>query len=113
MESIHGRHVYTDESVSCFQDELSDANQGGSKPATLLPAALSGAASASVEMSETEESEGLNRNLNSSSRKPDSSKNIKVQEAVTTKVLPKGKSFFFNYKLICLSHRFPYNIKIL
>lgn len=84
----------------CFQDELSDANHGGSKPATLMSTAPTGAASASVEVSQTEESEGLNRNLNSSSRKPDSSKNIKVQEAVATEVPPNGESCCFKLQTL-------------
>lgn len=59
--------------------------------------APSGAALASVEHFQAEEAEGLDRNLNSSSsRKPDSSKNIKVQEAVATEVPCKGESCCFN-----------------
>ncbi|KAB5555386.1 hypothetical protein PHYPO_G00033440 [Pangasianodon hypophthalmus] len=76
-------------SNTSLKDELSDANQRGSKSATPMSTAPSDAASASVEVSQTEKSEGLNRNLNSSSRKPDSSKNIKVQEAGATEVPPK------------------------
>ncbi|XP_017338929.1 C-Jun-amino-terminal kinase-interacting protein 4 isoform X3 [Ictalurus punctatus] len=76
-------------SNTSLKDELSDANRGGSKSALPMSTAPSDAASASVAVSQAEESEGLNRNLNSSSRKPDSSKNIKVQEAVATEVLPK------------------------
>ncbi|KAF4085301.1 hypothetical protein AMELA_G00115500 [Ameiurus melas] len=74
-------------SNTSLKDELSDANQGGSKSA--LPMSTAPSDAASVAVSQAEESEGLNRNLNSSSRKPDSSKNIKVQEAVATEVLPK------------------------
>ncbi|MCJ8738358.1 hypothetical protein PDJAM_G00034870 [Pangasius djambal] len=76
-------------SNTSLKDELSDANQRGSKSATPMSIAPSDAASASAEVSQTEKSEGLNRNLNSSSRKPDSSKNIKVQEAGATEVPPK------------------------
>ncbi|KAI5103038.1 C-Jun-amino-terminal kinase-interacting protein 4-like, partial [Silurus meridionalis] len=71
---------------SCFQDELSDANHGGSTPKST---AHPGAVSTSVVVSQAAETEGLNRNLDSSSRKPYSSKNIKVQEAVATEVCPK------------------------
>ncbi|KAI4904753.1 hypothetical protein NFI96_025112 [Prochilodus magdalenae] len=70
-------------------DELSDANRGGSKSATPMSTATSDVATASVDTPQTEEAEGLNRNLNSSSKKPDSSKNIKVQDAVTTETSPK------------------------
>ncbi|XP_060795611.1 C-Jun-amino-terminal kinase-interacting protein 4 [Neoarius graeffei] len=76
-------------SNTSLKEELSDANQGGSQSATPISTAPSDAASASVEVSQAKESEGLNRNLNSSSSKPDSSKNIKVQEAVATEVLPE------------------------
>ncbi|KAF5902978.1 C-Jun-amino-terminal kinase-interacting protein 4 isoform X1, partial [Clarias magur] len=69
------------------KDELSDVNQGGLKSSTPMRTAPSGAASAPVDVPQTEESEGLNRNLNSSSRKPDSSKNIKVQDAVAAEML--------------------------
>lgn len=79
---------------SHFQDELSDVNQGGLKSSTPMRTAPSGAASASVEVPQTEESEGLNNNLNSSSRKPDSSKNIKVQEGVATEMLLQGEYSF-------------------
>lgn len=65
-----------------------------------MSTAPSEAALACVEESQTEESEGLNRNLNSSSRKPDSSKNIKVQEAVATEVPPKGESFCFKLQTV-------------
>ncbi|XP_053367114.1 C-Jun-amino-terminal kinase-interacting protein 4 isoform X1 [Clarias gariepinus] len=75
------------QSNTSLKDELSDVNQGGLKSSTPMRTAPSGAASASVEVPQTEESEGLNNNLNSSSRKPDSSKNIKVQEGVATEML--------------------------
>ncbi|XP_058261735.1 C-Jun-amino-terminal kinase-interacting protein 4 isoform X2 [Hemibagrus wyckioides] len=77
------------QSNTSLKDELSDANHGGSKSVTPMSTAPLNAASVSVEVSQTDSSEGLNRNLNSSSRKPDSSKNIKVQEAVATEELPK------------------------
>ncbi|KAK3529325.1 hypothetical protein QTP70_029151 [Hemibagrus guttatus] len=69
------------------KDELSHANHGGSKLVTPMSTAPLSAASVSVEVSQTDASERLNRNLKSSSRKPDSSKNIKVQEAVATEEL--------------------------
>uniref|UniRef100_A0AAR2L409 C-Jun-amino-terminal kinase-interacting protein 4 n=1 Tax=Pygocentrus nattereri TaxID=42514 RepID=A0AAR2L409_PYGNA len=72
-----------------FQDELSDVNRGGSKSATPMSTATSDVAMASVDTPQTEEAEGLNRNLNSSSKKPDSSKNIKVQDAIATETAPK------------------------
>lgn len=100
MVSRRSKHLYADDSASRFQDELSDANQGGSKSALPMSTAPSDAASASVAVSQAEESEGLNRNLNSSSRKPDSSKNIKVQEAVATEVLPKGESCCFKLQTL-------------
>uniref|UniRef100_A0A8B9RG80 C-Jun-amino-terminal kinase-interacting protein 4 n=1 Tax=Astyanax mexicanus TaxID=7994 RepID=A0A8B9RG80_ASTMX len=65
-------------------DELSDASQGGSKSVTPMSTATSDVAMASVDTPQTEEAEGLNRNLNSSSKKPDSNKNIKVQNATAT-----------------------------
>lgn len=101
------KHLYVDYSVSCFQDELSDANRGGPKSATPISTAPSDAASASVEVSQTEESEGLNRNLNSSSRKPDSSKNIKVQEAVAAEVPPKGESYCFKLQTSTIYYHHP------
>ncbi|XP_017579164.2 C-Jun-amino-terminal kinase-interacting protein 4 isoform X2 [Pygocentrus nattereri] len=71
------------------EDELSDVNRGGSKSATPMSTATSDVAMASVDTPQTEEAEGLNRNLNSSSKKPDSSKNIKVQDAIATETAPK------------------------
>lgn len=75
-----------------LQDELSDAGGGGSKSATPISTATSDAAMAPVDTVQTEESEGLNRNLNSSSEKPDSNKNIKVQDTVVTEAYSKGES---------------------
>lgn len=75
----------------CFQDELSDAGRGESKSGTPVSAATSDAA---MDTPRTEEAEGLNRNLDSSSAKPDSSKNIGVQDAVAS----SGDSW-------CHSHR--------
>ncbi|XP_072523946.1 C-Jun-amino-terminal kinase-interacting protein 4 isoform X2 [Salminus brasiliensis] len=71
------------------EDELSDAGRGGSKSVTPASTATSDVAMASVDTPQTEEAEGLNRNLNSSSKKPDSSKNIKVQDAIATDPSPK------------------------
>uniref|UniRef100_A0A3B4BUB9 C-Jun-amino-terminal kinase-interacting protein 4 n=1 Tax=Pygocentrus nattereri TaxID=42514 RepID=A0A3B4BUB9_PYGNA len=77
------------EPMLCVEDELSDVNRGGSKSATPMSTATSDVAMASVDTPQTEEAEGLNRNLNSSSKKPDSSKNIKVQDAIATETAPK------------------------
>uniref|UniRef100_A0A673IUH1 C-Jun-amino-terminal kinase-interacting protein 4 n=1 Tax=Sinocyclocheilus rhinocerous TaxID=307959 RepID=A0A673IUH1_9TELE len=62
-------------------DELSDAGRGESKSGTTMSAATSAVA---MDTPRTEEAEGLNRNLGSSSAKPDSSKNIGVQHAVAS-----------------------------
>uniref|UniRef100_A0A8C1IME7 C-Jun-amino-terminal kinase-interacting protein 4 n=1 Tax=Cyprinus carpio TaxID=7962 RepID=A0A8C1IME7_CYPCA len=62
-------------------DELSDAGRGESKSGTPVSAATSDTA---MDTPRTEETEGLNRNLDSSSAKPDSSKNIGVQDAVAS-----------------------------
>ncbi|XP_047673166.1 C-Jun-amino-terminal kinase-interacting protein 4 isoform X3 [Tachysurus fulvidraco] len=77
------------QSNTSLKDELADANHRRSKSATPTSTVSSAAASASVEVSQTTASEGLNRNLNSSSMKPDSRKNIKIQEADATEALPK------------------------
>ncbi|XP_016141615.1 C-Jun-amino-terminal kinase-interacting protein 4 [Sinocyclocheilus grahami] len=63
------------------EDELSDAGRGESKSGTPMSAATSAVA---MDTPRTEEAEGLNRNLDSSSAKPDSSKNIGVQDAVAS-----------------------------
>ncbi|XP_051774747.1 C-Jun-amino-terminal kinase-interacting protein 4-like isoform X3 [Erpetoichthys calabaricus] len=63
------------------QDELSDISQGGSKSVTPMSTAASDVAMPSVDTPLREEAEGLSKNLNTASRKPDSSKNIEVQVA--------------------------------
>ncbi len=68
----------------CFQDELSNAGRGESKSGTPKSASTSDAASV--------EAEGLNGNLDSSSAKPDSSKNIGVQDAVASETPSSGDS---------------------
>ncbi|XP_051530372.1 C-Jun-amino-terminal kinase-interacting protein 4-like isoform X4 [Myxocyprinus asiaticus] len=73
-------------SKTSLKDELSDVNRGESKSATPMSAATSDVTMASVDTPRTEEAEGLNRNLNSSSAKPDSSKNIRVQDAVVAEM---------------------------
>ncbi|KAL0180211.1 hypothetical protein M9458_025653, partial [Cirrhinus mrigala] len=73
-------------------DELSDASRGESKSGTPMSATTSDVAMASVDTPRTEEAEGLNRNLDSSSAKPDSSKNIGVQEAVASETPSTGDS---------------------
>ncbi|XP_066519376.1 C-Jun-amino-terminal kinase-interacting protein 4 isoform X2 [Hoplias malabaricus] len=76
-------------SNTSLKDELSDANRGSSKSATPMSTATSDSAMASVDTPQTKEAEGLNRNLNVSSKKPDSNKNIKVQDAIATDTSPK------------------------
>uniref|UniRef100_A0A673IYM6 RH2 domain-containing protein n=1 Tax=Sinocyclocheilus rhinocerous TaxID=307959 RepID=A0A673IYM6_9TELE len=68
-------------SNTSLKDELSDAGRGESKSGTTMSAATSAVA---MDTPRTEEAEGLNRNLGSSSAKPDSSKNIGVQHAVAS-----------------------------
>uniref|UniRef100_A0A8C2CAA7 C-Jun-amino-terminal kinase-interacting protein 4 n=1 Tax=Cyprinus carpio TaxID=7962 RepID=A0A8C2CAA7_CYPCA len=68
-------------SNTSLKDELSDAGRGESKSGTPVSAATSDTA---MDTPRTEETEGLNRNLDSSSAKPDSSKNIGVQDAVAS-----------------------------
>lgn len=76
----------------CFQDELSDAGKGESKSGTPMSAAMSDVAMASVDTPRMEEAKGLNRNLDSSSAKPDSSKNISVQDALASETPSSGDS---------------------
>ncbi|XP_066560850.1 C-Jun-amino-terminal kinase-interacting protein 4 isoform X2 [Amia ocellicauda] len=66
------------------KDELSDVSQGGSKSVTPVSTAASDVAMPSVDTPLKEQAEGLNKNLNTSNRKPDSSKNIVVQPAPGT-----------------------------
>uniref|UniRef100_A0A671Q896 C-Jun-amino-terminal kinase-interacting protein 4-like n=1 Tax=Sinocyclocheilus anshuiensis TaxID=1608454 RepID=A0A671Q896_9TELE len=68
-------------SNTSLKDELSDAGRGESKSGTPMSAATSAVA---MDTPRTEEAEGLNRNLDSSSAKPDGSKNISVQDAVAS-----------------------------
>ncbi|XP_043085906.1 C-Jun-amino-terminal kinase-interacting protein 4 isoform X4 [Puntigrus tetrazona] len=72
------------------KDELSDAGRGESKSDTPMSAATSDVVMESVDTPRTEEAEGLNRNLDSSSAKPDSSKNISVQDAVALETPSSG-----------------------
>ncbi|XP_051770256.1 C-Jun-amino-terminal kinase-interacting protein 4 [Ctenopharyngodon idella] len=67
------------------KDELSDAGRGQSKSGTPVSAAASDVVMASVE-----EAEGLDKNLDSSSAKPDSRKNIGVQKGVTAETPSTG-----------------------
>ncbi|KAG9350262.1 hypothetical protein JZ751_026616 [Albula glossodonta] len=71
-------------------DELSDVSQGGSKSVTPMSTTASDVAMPSVDTPQKDEAEGLNRNLNTSSRKPDSSKNIEVQAAPGTSSVSTG-----------------------
>ncbi|XP_073685038.1 C-Jun-amino-terminal kinase-interacting protein 4 isoform X3 [Garra rufa] len=77
-------------SNTSLKDELSECGRGESKSGTPLSAATSDVAMASVDTPRTEEAEGLNRNLDSSSAKPDSSKNIGVQDAVASETPSTG-----------------------
>ncbi|XP_036399735.1 C-Jun-amino-terminal kinase-interacting protein 4 isoform X5 [Megalops cyprinoides] len=74
------------------KDELSDASQGGSKSATPMSTTASDVAVSSADTPQKDEAEGLNKNLNTSSRKPDSSKNIEVQAAPGTSSVSIGLS---------------------
>uniref|UniRef100_A0A8C4TIS3 C-Jun-amino-terminal kinase-interacting protein 4 n=1 Tax=Erpetoichthys calabaricus TaxID=27687 RepID=A0A8C4TIS3_ERPCA len=73
-------------------DELSDISQGGSKSVTPMSTAASDVAMPSVDTPLREEAEGLSKNLNTASRKPDSSKNIEVQVAPGTRTVSIGLS---------------------
>nr|XP_055031592.1 C-Jun-amino-terminal kinase-interacting protein 4 isoform X2 [Misgurnus anguillicaudatus] len=79
-------------SNTSLKDELSDAGMGGSKSTTAMSTGTSDVAMASVGTPRTEEAEGLNRNLDSSSAKPDSSKNIRSQDALTKQMSSTGQS---------------------
>ncbi|XP_041076813.1 C-Jun-amino-terminal kinase-interacting protein 4-like isoform X3 [Polyodon spathula] len=61
------------------KDELSDVSQGGSKSVTPLSTAASDVVMHSVDTPIKDEAEGLTKNLNTSSGKPDSSKIIEGQ----------------------------------
>ncbi|XP_039595320.1 C-Jun-amino-terminal kinase-interacting protein 4-like [Polypterus senegalus] len=74
------------------QDELSDISQGGSKSVTPMSTAASDVAMPSVDTPLREEAEGLSKNLNTASNKPDSSKNIEVQVAPGTRTVSIGLS---------------------
>lgn len=73
------------------QDELSDVSQGVSKSATPASTTASDVAMAAVDTPPKEEAEGLSKNLNTRSRKPDSSKNIDVQAAPGTNSVSIGE----------------------
>uniref|UniRef100_A0A4W4EAC7 RH2 domain-containing protein n=1 Tax=Electrophorus electricus TaxID=8005 RepID=A0A4W4EAC7_ELEEL len=79
---------YNDLSHPCsntsLKDELSDANRGGTKSSASTSASTLDVAMALVDTPRPEEVEGLHRNLNSSNRKPDTSKNVRVQDSVST-----------------------------
>lgn len=79
-------------SNTSLKDELSDASMGGSKSTTAMSTSTSDVAMASVGTPQTEEADGLNRNLDSSSAKPDSSKNIRSQDALTKQTASTGQS---------------------
>ncbi|XP_061080686.1 C-Jun-amino-terminal kinase-interacting protein 4 isoform X3 [Conger conger] len=71
------------------KDELSDVSQGASKSATPTSA---GASDVAAHTPQEGQAEGLGRNLNTSSRKPDGSKNIEVQAAPGTSSASTGSS---------------------
>uniref|UniRef100_A0A8C9SDS4 C-Jun-amino-terminal kinase-interacting protein 4 n=1 Tax=Scleropages formosus TaxID=113540 RepID=A0A8C9SDS4_SCLFO len=73
-------------------DELSDVSQGGSKSTTPMSTTTSDVAMASVDTPQKEEAEGLNKNLNTKSRKPDNSKNIDVPAGLRTSSVSTGSS---------------------
>ncbi|XP_072568414.1 C-Jun-amino-terminal kinase-interacting protein 4 isoform X13 [Paramormyrops kingsleyae] len=79
-------------SNTSLKDELSDVSQGVSKSATPASTAASDVAMAAVDAPQKEEAEGLSKNLNTRSRKPDSSKNIDVQAAPGTNSVSIGLS---------------------
>ncbi|XP_069050544.1 C-Jun-amino-terminal kinase-interacting protein 4 isoform X2 [Lepisosteus oculatus] len=72
------------------KDELSDVSQAGSRSVTPVSTAASDVAMPSVDTPLKEETEGLNKNLNTSTRKPESSKNIEVQVAPGTRSVSIG-----------------------
>ncbi|KAL4624585.1 C-Jun-amino-terminal kinase-interacting protein 4 isoform X6 [Arapaima gigas] len=74
------------------KDELSDISQGGSKSISPMSTTTSDVAMASVDTPKKDEAEGLNKNLNSKSRKPDSSKNIDMQVRPGTSSVSTGSS---------------------
>ncbi|XP_026855439.2 C-Jun-amino-terminal kinase-interacting protein 4 isoform X5 [Electrophorus electricus] len=84
---------YNDLSHPCsntsLKDELSDANRGGTKSSASTSASTLDVAMALVDTPRPEEVEGLHRNLNSSNRKPDTSKNVRVQDSVSTEAQMK------------------------
>ncbi|KAG5262647.1 hypothetical protein AALO_G00277290 [Alosa alosa] len=71
--------------VTPMSTTASDMTRGGSNSATPMSSATSGGvAMASVDTPRVEEADSLNRNLDSSDRKPDNSKNIMMQDGVGT-----------------------------
>uniref|UniRef100_A0A8C9V9H7 C-Jun-amino-terminal kinase-interacting protein 4 n=1 Tax=Scleropages formosus TaxID=113540 RepID=A0A8C9V9H7_SCLFO len=79
-------------SNTSLKDELSDVSQGGSKSTTPMSTTTSDVAMASVDTPQKEEAEGLNKNLNTKSRKPDNSKNIDVPAGLRTSSVSTGSS---------------------
>uniref|UniRef100_A0A8C9TCJ1 C-Jun-amino-terminal kinase-interacting protein 4 n=1 Tax=Scleropages formosus TaxID=113540 RepID=A0A8C9TCJ1_SCLFO len=82
----------TKKTVDYRPDELSDVSQGGSKSTTPMSTTTSDVAMASVDTPQKEEAEGLNKNLNTKSRKPDNSKNIDVPAGLRTSSVSTGSS---------------------
>ncbi|KAK6479821.1 C-Jun-amino-terminal kinase-interacting protein 4-like isoform X6 [Huso huso] len=74
------------------KDELSDVSQGDSKSVTPLSTAASDVVMHSVDTPIKDEAEGLTKNLNTSSRKPDSSKIIEGQVTPGTRTVSIGST---------------------
>ncbi|RXM36805.1 C-Jun-amino-terminal kinase-interacting protein 4 [Acipenser ruthenus] len=79
-------------SNTSLKDELSDVSQGDSKSVTPLSTAASDVVMHSVDTPIKDEAEGLTKNLNTSSRKPDSSKIIEGQVTPGTRTVSIGST---------------------
>ncbi|MGH0146845.1 UNVERIFIED_CONTAM: hypothetical protein FKN15_009423 [Acipenser sinensis] len=79
-------------SNTSLKDELSDGSQGDSKSVTPLSTAASDVVMHSFDTPIKDEAEGLTKNLNTSSRKPDSSKIIEGQVTPSTRTVSKGST---------------------
>uniref|UniRef100_A0AAY4EV02 C-Jun-amino-terminal kinase-interacting protein 4 n=1 Tax=Denticeps clupeoides TaxID=299321 RepID=A0AAY4EV02_9TELE len=78
-------------SNTSLKDELADSSQDGSKSATPVSTSASDVVMASVDTPQTEEGDGLNKNLDSSSsKKPDNRKNIGMAETPFSETPPSG-----------------------
>ncbi|XP_028844614.1 C-Jun-amino-terminal kinase-interacting protein 4 isoform X4 [Denticeps clupeoides] len=80
-------------SNTSLKDELADSSQDGSKSATPVSTSASDVVMASVDTPQTEEGDGLNKNLDSSSsKKPDNRKNIGMAETPFSETPPSAES---------------------